>query len=238
MPAGDEGARHMEVIAETTPNRDSVGSSLTLVVADIHKTFTRGAWPRRRVNHVLRGVSFELEAGTMVGLVGENGSGKSVLMRIVAGSLKPDRGSVTVEGRLGYCPQIPMLYDKLTCDETFNLFGHAYGLPHDIVRERSRGLYEMLSFGRFHSELVEDLSGGTRQKLNLGIALLHEPAILLLDEPYAGFDWETYQTFWSLADSLRVRGTTILVISHFIQEQERFDRMLRLTAGVLESGGH
>jgi ABC-type multidrug transport system ATPase subunit len=216
----------------------TVQTSPTLEAADVHKTFAHGVWPRRRVNHVLRGVSFQLEAGTMVGLVGENGSGKSVLMRIIAGSLKPDRGSISVDGRLGYCPQIPMLYDKLTCDETFALFGHAYGLPDDTVQERAQRLYETFSFARFHSELVENLSGGTRQKLNLAIALLHEPTILLLDEPYAGFDWETYQAFWSIADSLRGGGTTILVISHFIQEQERFDRVLRLTAGKLESGGH
>lgn len=187
---------------------------------------------------MLRGVSFELEAGTMVGLVGENGSGKSVLMRIIAGSLKPDRGAVTVHGRLGYCPQIPMLYDKLTCDENFDLFGHAYRLGDTTTRTRTHELYESLSFARFHSELVENLSGGTRQKLNLAIALLNAPSVLLLDEPYAGFDWETYQAFWSLAGSLREGGTTILVISHFLQEQERFDRILRLKDGVLESGEH
>lgn len=80
---------------------------LTLRVNDVRKTFRRGIWPRRRVNPVLRGVSFELGAGTMVGLVGENGSGKSVLLRIIAGTLKPDSGSVTIDGRLGYCPQGP-----------------------------------------------------------------------------------------------------------------------------------
>jgi ABC-type multidrug transport system ATPase subunit len=210
----------------------------TLHAKDVHKTFARGIWPRRRINPVLRGVSFELDAATMVGLVGENGSGKSVLMRIIAGSLRPDGGSVTVQGRLGYCPQIPMLYDKLTCDETFDLFGHAYRLGATTTRERAEELYESLSFKRFHSELVENLSGGTRQKLNLAIALLNDPSVLLLDEPYAGFDWETYLAFWSLAGSLRERGTTILIISHFLQEQERFDRILRLKDGLLESGGH
>ena len=73
---------------------------------------------------------------------------------------------------------------------------------------------------------------------NLAIALLNEPTLLLLDEPYAGFDWETYQVFWSLAGSLRDSGTTILIISHFLHEQERFDRILRLVNGTLESGGH
>lgn len=210
----------------------------TLRAVGIQKAFARGIWPRRRINPVLRGVSFELDAGAMVGLVGENGSGKSVLMRVIAGSLTPDRGSITVQGRLGYCPQVPMLYDKLTCDETFDLFGHAYRLGGATTRERAHQLYESLSFGRFRSELVENLSGGTRQKLNLAIALLNDPTVLLLDEPYAGFDWETYQAFWSIAGSLRQQGTTILIISHFIQEQERFDQILRLKDGVLESGGH
>ena len=210
----------------------------TLVVADVHKAFRTGLWPRRRSNEVLRGVSFELSPGTMVGLVGENGSGKSVLMRIIAGSLKQDHGTVALNGRLGYCPQVPMLYDKLTCDETFALFGRAYNLTTGDMRARANRLYEVLSFARFRSELVEHLSGGTRQKLNLAIALLNEPTVLLLDEPYAGFDWETYQVFWSLAGSLRDSGTTILIISHFLHEQERFDRILRLVNGTLESGGH
>ncbi|MGE3513449.1 MAG: ATP-binding cassette domain-containing protein [Vicinamibacterales bacterium] len=232
----------METSAQSTtaspPPLGRPTGTATLVVADIQKTFRTGIWPRRRSNHVLRGVSFELFAGTMVGLVGENGSGKSVLMRIIAGSLNQDLGIVVLDGRLGYCPQVPMLYEKLTCDETFALFGRAYNLTREDTRARAHRLYEVLSFGRFRSELVEHLSGGTRQKLNLAIALLNEPTVLLLDEPYAGFDWETYQVFWSLAGALRDSGTTILIISHFLHEQERFDRILRLVNGTLESGGH
>lgn len=209
----------------------AVGSSLS--VSEVHKAFARGIWPRRRVNPVLRGVSFELAPSTMVGLVGENGSGKSVLMRIIAGSLKSDAGSIAIGGRLGYCPQIPMLYDRLSCDETLVLFGHAYGLEDEVIREQAGRLYEQLGFGRFRGELVMNLSGGTRQKLNLAVALLHSPTLLLLDEPYSGFDWETYQAFWSIADGLRSAGTTILVISHFIQERGHFDRILELREGLL-----
>ena len=204
-----------------------------LTVRGVHKSFARGIWPRRRVNHVLRGVSFELAPSTMVGLVGENGSGKSVLMRIIAGSLKPDAGSIVIGGRLGYCPQIPMLYDRLSCHETLALFGHAYGLEDEVIAERAERLYEQLGFGRFRGELVMNLSGGTRQKLNLAVALLHSPTLLLLDEPYSGFDWETYLAFWSIADGLRSAGTTILIISHFIQERGHFDRILELREGRL-----
>lgn len=204
-----------------------------LSVANVEKAFRRGLL-RREVNHVLRGVSFDLSPGSMVGLVGENGSGKSVLMKIIAGSLHADEGSVTIGGRLGYCPQIPMLYDKLTCDETFRLFGRAYGLGRAEIESRAEAMYETFGFERFRDELVEHLSGGTRQKLNLAIALLHEPELILLDEPYSGFDWETYQAFWRIADGLRREGCTILVISHFIQERAHFDRILELRAGRLE----
>jgi ABC-type multidrug transport system ATPase subunit len=169
----------------------------------------------------------------MVGLVGENGSGKSVLMRIIAGSLKPDAGRVAIRGRLGYCPQVPMLYDRLSCDETLGLFGHAYGLEDEVIRGQADRLYEQLGFGRFRGELVMNLSGGTRQKLNLAVALLHSPTLLLLDEPYSGFDWETYQAFWGIAEELRAAGTTILIVSHFIQERGHFDRILELREGLL-----
>jgi ABC-2 type transport system ATP-binding protein len=130
-----------------------------LTVSDVEKSFARG-WPwRRRVNRVLRGVSFELESGTMVGLAGENGSGKSVLMRIIVGSLNPDAGRCEVGGRVGYCPQLPMLYEKLTCDETFALFGRAYRLTHEAVSASATQLYGLLGFERFRGELVENLSG-------------------------------------------------------------------------------
>ena len=80
------------------------------------------------------------------------------------------------------------------------------------------------------------LSGGTRQKLSLTLALLHEPAVLLLDEPYQGFDWETYLAFWDLAGELRAAGTATLVITHLVFEQERFDRVWHLAGGRIEDG--
>jgi ABC-type multidrug transport system ATPase subunit len=206
-----------------------------LSVSGVEKSFSRGFLRWRRRNAVLRGVTFDLERGAMVGLVGENGSGKSVLMKIIAGSLRADGGTVTMDGRLGYCPQTPMLYDKLTCDETFSLFGHAYGLDDKTTSAGADELYGLFSFERFRRELVENLSGGTRQKLNLSVALLHDPDLILLDEPYSGFDWETYQAFWGIADDLRARQKTILIISHFIQERAHFDRILQLGAGKLGS---
>lgn len=218
--------------------RETTGESSmspVLSVLNLTKAFRRHGWlPGGRVNQVLRGASFEIQPGKMVGLVGENGAGKSVLMKIIVGLMKADSGTVQVAGRLGYCPQTPLLYDKLTPDETLRLFAHAYGLDDAHAHRQAEHFYEFLNFGRFRSELIENLSGGTSQKLNLTIALMHEPQLLLLDEPYSGFDWETYQRFWQLSDSLRESGVTILIVSHFIEERSHFDRILRVQDGIVK----
>ena len=202
-----------------------------LRVRDVEKRFHRGIWPRRRTIEVLRGASLEVRAGELVGLVGENGSGKSTLMQIVVGLLRRDAGELERPGRLGYCPQVPMLWDKLTVDEHFRLFAHAYGLE-ERAREQAVGrLLEELQFGRYRSYRVEELSGGTRQKLNLALALMHDPELLLLDEPYAGFDWETYLRFWEMSERRRDAGMGILIVSHLLAERERLDRMFEIRDG-------
>lgn len=157
-------------------------------------------------------------------------------MKIIVGLMHADSGSVALKGRLGYCPQVLLLYDKLTCEETFRLFGHAYDLTDREMSDQADELFDLLGFERFRSELVENLSGGTKQKLNLSVALLHRPELLILDEPYSGFDWETYLKFWQLADSLREQGTTILIVSHFIEERSHFDSIVQLKDGVIWEG--
>ena len=169
--------------------------------------------------------------GEVVGLVGENGSGKSTLMKILVGALAADGGSIQISGRTGYCPQEPVLYDRLTCDEHLELFGVAYGMDVDSVTAAADGLYTTLGFGRWRGTRVEELSGGTRAKLNLSIALLADPEVLLLDEPYAGFDWDTYQRFWDLTAGRRLAGRSVLVISHFVTDEQRFDRIVELRDG-------
>lgn len=200
-----------------------------LEATGLTKSYRRG-WRRDRLQ-VLNGVDLELRAGEIVGLVGENGSGKSTLMKILVGSLNRDSGEVDRRGTLGYCPQEPILYERLTCDEHFDLFGQAYGLHSDVTARNSTELYEKLGFAHYRDARVEELSGGTRAKLNLGLALLPEPDILLLDEPYAGFDWDTYLRFWDLAAKRRDQGRSVLIISHFVVDEERFDRVIHLRQG-------
>jgi ABC-type multidrug transport system ATPase subunit len=211
-----------------------VATEPVLAVDGVTKAFRSGpAWHRRRVP-VLRGASLAVRPGELVGLVGENGSGKSTLMQIIVGLLGRDGGTVALDGRLGYCPQLPLLWDKLMVAEHFELFTQAYGLD-QATAERSRdGLLDELGFAKYLDYRVEALSGGTRQKLNLALALMHEPQLLLLDEPYAGFDWETYLRFWEMAERRRERDMGILIVSHLLAERQRLTRIYELRAGRCE----
>jgi ABC-2 type transport system ATP-binding protein len=205
-----------------------------LRVEGVTKAFHKGPPWHRRPIEVLRGAGLEVAPGELVGLVGENGSGKSVLMQIIVGLMAREGGSVERPERLGYCPQLPLLWDKLTIAEHFELFAEAYGLGDDLGRRRRDQALEELGFAKYLDYRVEELSGGTRQKLNLALALLHEPQLLLLDEPYAGFDWETYLRFWEMAERRRASGMGILVVSHLLAERERLTRTYELRDGRCE----
>jgi ABC-2 type transport system ATP-binding protein len=213
-----------------SPTPDPIRRSV-LCVRGLRKSFHRGLPPRRRTIEVLRGVDLEIRAAELVGLVGENGSGKSTLMQIVVGLLKRDAGKVERPGKLGYCPQLPMVWEKLTVGEHFQLFGRAYGLDEKATDCAEEALLEELQFARYRDFRVEELSGGTRQKLNLALALMHDPELLLLDEPYSGFDWETYLKFWEMSERRRNDGMGILIVSHLLAERERLDRIYSLIDG-------
>jgi ABC-2 type transport system ATP-binding protein len=205
-----------------------------LLVDEVVKRFRRGPPWNRRSAAVLRGASLEVRAGELVGLVGENGSGKSTLMQIVVGLLPRDGGRVERPERLGYCPQTPLLWDKLTATEHFELFAEAYRLDAEQAARSRDALVAELGFVKYVDYRVEELSGGTRQKLNLALALLHDPELLLLDEPYAGFDWETYLRFWAMAERRRADGMGILIVSHLLAERDRLTRVYELRDGRCE----
>ena len=202
-----------------------------LRVEGLRKSFHAGPPWRRRTVDVLRDASLEVRSGELVGLVGENGSGKSTLMQIVVGLLARAGGEVERPDRLGYCPQQPLLWDKLTVAEHFELFASAYEMGVEDARAAADQLLDELNFAKYESFRVEELSGGTRQKLNLALALMHSPQLLLLDEPYAGFDWETYMRFWDMSDRRRASGMGILVVSHLLAERDRLDRVYELRDG-------
>jgi ABC-2 type transport system ATP-binding protein len=223
-------------MADTTALLPASGTSdrvraPVLEARGITKTYRTGWWPRRRVKPALAGADVQLWPGEVVGLVGENGSGKSTLMKILVGALDRDAGTVDHTGQIGFCPQEPVLYERLTCDEHFELFGRAYGMTEPDMERSRDDIYTTLGFAEWRGARVEELSGGTRAKLNLGLALLPDPDLLLLDEPYAGFDWDTYQRFWQLTRDRRDAGRSLLIVSHFIADAERFDRIYDLAEG-------
>lgn len=182
---------------------------------------------------VLRDVSFQAHPGEILGIVGENGSGKSTLLRIVAGLLRPDQGAVQIHSRLGYCDQETQLFPDLTVEEHFAYFARAYGLAPREWRENRDALLDQFAFASHRDTRVAELSGGTRQKLHLSLALLPRAGTLILDEPYVAFDWDTYLRFWEHAAARRGAGDTIVIVSHLAHERERFDRILELRDGAL-----
>ncbi|MCX4584080.1 ABC transporter ATP-binding protein [Streptomyces sp. NBC_01481] len=226
--SGPAGAPHDS--SETETAQPPTGQAV-LDAAGIEKAYRRGVWPTRHQIPVLHGVDLTLAPGEVVGIVGENGSGKSTLMKILVGALAADAGTVTRMGRMGYCPQDPVVYERLTCDEHFELFGRAYGLSPEAERRSRREIYTALGFERYAGTRADRLSGGTLAKLNLGLALLADPDVLLLDEPYAGFDFDTYLKFWDLVAQRRQSGRSVVIISHFVTDQERFDRIVELRDG-------
>jgi ABC-2 type transport system ATP-binding protein len=189
---------------------------------DVYKSFAR--WS------VLRGISFSIYPGTLVGIVGANGAGKSTLLRILVGELHPSRGEILQYGSIGYCPQMPILNDTLTVDQHLDYFRAAYNMKN---LHRANELMEKLDYQQYRRACVGTLSGGTKQKLNLTLALMHQPKLLLLDEPSQGFDWETYLCFWDVVTELSENGCAILIISHLFSEWKRFDVLYDLQEGQL-----
>jgi len=196
----------------------------------------RGVGKRIGRRWLLRGVDLDLQPGESLALVGENGAGKSTLVRMIAGVEGTDEGTVEARGRIGYCPQEPGLLDLLTADEHLVFFGRGLGLDAAEARERGRMLLGEFGFRGPQLQVVsKHLSGGSRQKLNLTLALLGDPDLLLLDEPYTGFDGGTYLCFWQHVERWQEEGRACLVVTHFLGERERVDRVHELVPYLEEA---
>jgi ABC-2 type transport system ATP-binding protein len=178
---------------------------------------------------VLEGACLEARAGQAVAIVGENGAGKTTLLRICAGLLVPDAGTVEVWGRIGYCPQDPRVLDLLTVDEHLELFGRAMDLAPEEALQAGHRILTELRFPVGDETVASRLSGGNRQKLNLTLALLGEADVLLLDEPYQGFDYGTYVNFWDLVDAWREAGRVVVVVTHMLSELTRVDHVVEVS---------
>jgi ABC-2 type transport system ATP-binding protein len=179
---------------------------------------------------ILDDVDLTVGAGEVVALTGENGAGKTTLLRVCAGITRADAGRVQVGGRIGYCPQIPGLFELLTADDHLVMFGRASGLNREESLTRGHSILAEFDFPLHERTVMRDLSGGTRQKLNLAIALLADPTVLLLDEPYQGFDRGTYVNFWDHCQTWRREQKSVVVVTHMLAEFGRADRVVELAA--------
>ena len=191
----------------------------------------------------LRGVSFSVEKGEMFGLIGPDGAGKTTSIRAICGLLHVDDGTIRVLGKdpvkehrdvtgtIGYLSQRFSLYGDLSIDENIAFFAEIHGVR-DFAARRDR-LLEMTQLTKFRGRLADQLSGGMKQKLALACTLVHEPQVIVLDEPTTGVDPVSRREFWKLLSQFLAQGITILMSTPYLDEAERCSRIALLHEGKL-----
>ena len=208
---------------------------VTSVVEANSVTFSYGAL------QVLNGLSLSVREGEIFGVLGANGSGKTTLMRIVVGLLRNDGGAVTVYGespsprhaaQVGYMPQLSALYQELSVRENVDFFARMYGMSDRRSRARSvEDAIDLVDLGSRGADPILNLSGGMRQRVSLAIAMVHRPALLLLDEPTVGLDPDVRAVFWERFRRMADSGTTIMISSHTMDDAAHCDRLAFLRDG-------
>ncbi|HUC17852.1 MAG TPA: ABC transporter ATP-binding protein [Acetobacteraceae bacterium] len=190
-------------------------------------------------------VDFRVAPGEIFGLVGPDGAGKTTIMRMLAGVLPPDSGTIRLDGidviaepertkpHLSYMPQRFGLYEDLTVAENIRFYAELFAVPRPRRIERAAELLDAASLGPFRRRLAGNLSGGMKQKLGLICALIHTPRVLLLDEPTTGVDPVSRREFWAILYDLREQGVTILLSTAYMDEAERCSRLALLHAGKI-----
>ncbi len=196
---------------------------------------------------VVKDFSIQVEQGRITGFLGPNGSGKTTTLRMLCGLLTPDSGrgralgfdilseSGEIKRRTGYMTQRFSLYEDLTVEENLQFKARVHGL--DRVRERTGAALEKLGLAERRRQLAGTLSGGWKQRLALAVATLHEPQLLLLDEPTAGVDPQARRTFWDEIHALAAAGLTVLVSTHYMDEAERCHDIAYIAYGELLARG-
>jgi ABC-2 type transport system ATP-binding protein len=194
-------------------------------------------------------ISFRVAAGEVFGFLGANGAGKTTAIRMLTGLLAPTSGEAIVAGHdvatraeevkrsIGYMSQKFSLYEDLTIRENGELYGGIYGLTKHQVRQRLAEMLDRLGLQEAARTRVKALPLGWRQKLAFSVALLHQPAIVFLDEPTSGVDPITRRQFWELIYETAARGTTVLVTTHYMDEAEYCDRVSIMVAGKIAALG-
>ena len=180
------------------------------------------------------GISFTIRSGETVGLLGPNGAGKTTAIAMICGITRPDGGSVRVDGSVGLVPQDLALYDELSAWANLELFGGLYGLRRAQLRDRGEQALTLVGLADRAGERVKNFSGGMKRRLNIAGALLHDPGLILLDEPTVGVDPQSRNAIFENLEELKRRGKTLLYTTHYMEEAERLcDRVLIMDHGKI-----
>jgi ABC-2 type transport system ATP-binding protein len=233
-----------------------MGSDVVLRVSKVSKSYGK--------QKVLHHVDIEVKKGEIFGIVGSSGSGKSTLLEVITGNVLPDSGEILYEPKnisrfadstnnnlqsiyqypeslkktLGYSSQEPSFYDNLTCWENLDFFGTAYGLPKEIKQINGVIVLKLVGLEDSKYKLAKALSGGMQKRLDLACSLIHDPKVLILDEPTSDLDFLLRNQMWELIKKINKKGTTIIMSSHFLDEIDQLcDRIIIINNGVVEYTG-
>lgn len=210
---------------------------------------TRGISKQFGLRQAVDRVDLQVSQGEIYGLVGPSGAGKTTLIRMLCGLARPTAGTAAVfgsaipkkkravEARVGYMPQERAVYRDLTVAENLRFFGRIYGVSQGMISERIDELLPMMRMSELRRQRADQLSGGEKQRLSLACALLHDPELLLLDEPTIGLDPALRIQFWDHFHSLNRHGRTILLTTHYLEEAERCDRVGMMKLGRMIAEG-
>ena len=191
---------------------------------------------RRGRRTVLSGINLTIHRGEVVAVVGANGAGKSTLLQLCAGLLRASGGSIERTPNFGYAPQLDSLAPLLTVDEHLRLFGAARGIRQGRSVSTGHRLLTRLGWTARGDQTAGTLSGGTQQKLNVALAQLDAPDLLLLDEPYQGLDALAYEDLWALISAWRASGAGVLLVTHLLRDVDLVDRVVELPAPQEDAG--
>jgi ABC-2 type transport system ATP-binding protein len=196
---------------------------------------------------VIDNISLEIPKGISFGLLGSNGAGKTTLIRLMVGLLKPRSGSILLAGKspspatarnIGYMPQLPSLYTELTVRQNIDFFARIYGLREREKRfQRVDDVIKLVDLWPKRGTSITQLSGGMRQRVSLACAIVHEPAILFLDEPTVGLDPELRVHFWKYFESLTAAGATLIISSHTLDDAAHCQQLVFMREGKIIAQG-